>query len=78
MKIVSKDANPKNSVYFLGAQVIESLKSFEGLEIDFFELFREVNKKQRVSMQLYLLTIDWLFILGIVKINTQGELIKCS
>ena len=75
--IVNKNINPERDLYYLGANVIEALNSFTKNEIDYFDLFLSVNKSNKVSLNLYSLVLDWLFILGIIKKGNKGLIIKC-
>ena len=74
--IVSKDTNPERDVYYLGAMIIE-LISDSDREIDFFDLFRKMNESEKVSMSLYSLTLDWLFIIGVIDNSQKGQILRC-
>lgn len=75
--IVNKNTNPERDLYFLGAKVIEIFEQKKKSEFEYFELFSELNKAQSVSINLFSLVLDWLFILGVVKKGKQGLLEKC-
>ena len=75
--IVNKNINPERDLYYLGGKVIEVLNSFTKNEIDYFDLFLSVNKSNTVSLNLYSLVLDWLFILGVIKKGKKGSIIKC-
>ncbi len=75
--IVNKNTNPERDLYYLGGKVIEVLNSFTKNEIDYFDLFHSVNKTNKVSLNLYSLVLDWLFILGVIKKGNKGLIIKC-
>lgn len=75
--IVNKNINPERDLYYLGGKVIEVLNSFNKNEIDYFDLFLSVNKSNKISLNLYSLVLDWLFILGIIKKGNKGLIIKC-
>lgn len=75
--IVNKNTNPERDLYYLGGKVIEVLNSFTKNEIDYFDLFLSVNKSNKVSLNLYSLVLDWLFILGVIKKGNRGLIIKC-
>lgn len=75
--IVNKNINPERDLYYLGGKVIEVLNSFTKKEIDYFDLFLSVNKTNKVSLNLYSLVLDWLFILGVIKKGNKGLIIKC-
>ncbi len=75
--IVSKNTNPERDLYYLGGKVIEVINSFTKNEIDYFDLFHSVNKSDKVSLNLFSLVLDWLFILGVIKKGNKGLIIKC-
>lgn len=75
--IVSYDIKPERDLYFLGGKVIEVLIGFNDEKVDYFELFQRVNLETEISLNLYTLVLDWLFILGVIK-NAENKLIeKC-
>lgn len=75
--IVSKDTNPERDVYYLGAKIIEIMSAYKTKQVDFFEVFHRLNKKECVSISLYSLTIDWLYIAGAVTNAPNGTIEKC-
>lgn len=75
--IINKNINPERDLYYLGGKVIEVLNSFTKNEIDYFDLFLLVNKSNKVTLNLYSLVLDWLFILGVIKKGNKGLIIKC-
>ena len=75
--IVNKNINPERDLYYLGAIVIEVLNSYTKNEIDYFDLFLSVNKSNKVSLNLYSLVLDWLFILEVIKKGNKGLIVKC-
>lgn len=75
--IVNKNTNPERDLYYLGGKVIEVLNSYTKKEIDYFDLFLSINKSNKVSLNLYSLVLDWLFILGVIKKGNKGLIIKC-
>ncbi|MCF8371417.1 MAG: hypothetical protein K9H64_07330 [Bacteroidales bacterium] len=75
--IVSGDIKPDRDLYFLGSKVIEVLIDSNDKKVDYFELFQKVNSEIEISLNLYTLVLDWLFIIGVIK-NAENRLIeKC-
>ena len=72
--IVNKDSNPEKEVYYLGGLLIEVLSESADIKTDFFQAFQVLNKKVKVSMGLFTLTVDWLFLLDVVK--SDGKYIE--
>jgi hypothetical protein len=67
--IVNKNINPERDLYYLGGKVIEVLNSFNQKEVDYFDLFLSVNKLDKITLNLYSLVLDWLFILQVVEFH---------
>lgn len=74
--ILGRDINPQNNVYQIGARIIEVLKSSNHEFFDFLDLYNRLNDYEKVSFNLFTLSLDWLFLLGIVD-NQNGKLVKC-
>ena len=74
--ILGKDIHPQRKIYYLGAIVIEILKSTDSKGDDFFSLYQQVSKKEKISMNLFALTLDWLFVLELIE-NKRGLIHKC-
>ncbi len=75
--IINKNINPERDLYYLGGKVIESLNLFNQPQVDYFELFLSVKKTNKISINLYSLVLDWLFILGVIKKGKKGLIEKC-
>lgn len=75
--IVNADIKPDRDLYFLGSQVIEVLIDTANKKVDYFELYQKVNYKTEISLNLFILVLDWLFIIGVIK-NAENRMIeKC-
>ncbi|WP_373285333.1 ABC-three component system middle component 6 [Hymenobacter qilianensis] len=75
--LLPKDTNPKNSIYFYGAIVCNKLEEVKEGEIDFLDLFTKSREESEISLQSFVLTLDWLFILGLIKLDKFGLIKKC-
>lgn len=75
--IINKNINPERDLYYLGGKVIEVLNMFDEQEIDYFELYINLNKVNKISINLYSLVLDWLFILGVIKKGNKSVIVKC-
>lgn len=74
--IAGKDVHPKRKIYFLGAQIIKILKSYSLKNVDSFTVFHELNKQEVVSFNLFIFSLDWLFIIGAISYN-NNKIEKC-
>ena len=70
--LLPKDIHPKDSLYYNGGFIIDALKGFD--EIDLIDLFYETKKKVEMSISIFVLSLDWLYLAGIVELNPKGKL----
>ncbi|SKB28853.1 ABC-three component system middle component 6 [Malaciobacter marinus] len=75
--IVSKDINPERDFYYLGAKTIKVLASINDKDIDFFKVYSELNKSENISINLFALTLDWLYLIGAIDKPRKGNIVKC-
>jgi len=74
--LLPDNIHPENSVYYNSAFVIQSLKQGSGHEI--LELYQEVKSRKEMSFSLFVLCLDWLFLLEVANMNAKGEIELCS
>lgn len=75
--IVNKDINPKRDVYYLGAKTIEILSAEKNKVVDFFDVFQKLNASEHISINLFILTLDWLYLIGSIEELQKGKIVKC-
>lgn len=67
---------PKKSLYVIGACLIEKLR--ETTEPFYAaELFESYEEELSVSFPQFLLTLDWLFMAGLISLSDDGRMQKC-
>ena len=74
--IVDTDTNPKNQIYYIGGLILNILKQQEEKNFSYIEVFERLNEVQKVSINIYTLSLDWLYLLGTITYNEEG-LLKC-
>ena len=77
--IVDRDTRPDKSIYFLGGKTIETMRDSQFGVLSPLELYSGVNDilENKISFDYFLLTLDWLFVLGLVETNENGDIVKC-
>lgn len=75
--IINKQRNPERDLYYLGGKLIEVISDSNKREYDYFDLFNDFNKSNKVSLNLFSLTLDWLFVIGAIKKSNKGKIEKC-
>jgi hypothetical protein len=75
--LLPKDINPTNTVYFNGALALRVLEENKQKKFDFLDLYSNIKKMKEISLQSFVLSLDWLFILGSIKLDSNGKIEKC-
>ncbi len=76
--ILPRDIKPEDSLYFIGGNLLKTIKKLNAKEFDLLDLYQDhTNEKNECSFNQYLLAIDWLYLLNLVSVNEKGQLEKC-
>lgn len=75
--IINRDINPERSLYYIGSLVLDQLNKSSSDSIDFLDLYKILKTSKDISMNLYTLSLDWLYLSGIIEMN-KGNIVKCS
>lgn len=68
--------HPEQSIYFNGAFVLKSLQ--ENPSSDWLDLFQQVRSMREMSMPIFVLCLDWLYLLGVAQMDDQGRVVLCT
>lgn len=74
--LLPDNIHPENTLLYNGALVLKALKSME--EATPLQLFVEARQGNSMSMPLFVLSLDWLYLANCVQCNEQGKLSLCS
>ncbi len=74
--LLPDNIHPENSIYYNGAFVFQVIKEKERAHI--LDLYADVKIKKEMSMSIFVLCLDWLYLLDVVMINNRGEIELCS
>lgn len=74
--ILNRDSKPDEQIYYLGGLTIEKLKLLNSDKIDFLDLYSQINKDHKITLNKFILVIDWLYLLGVIAKGKEG-LVKC-
>jgi hypothetical protein len=73
--LLPDNIHPENSIYYNGAIVLEVLKKRRSFS--FLDLYREVKELSNMSFPVYVLSLDWLYLIDIAKLK-NGKIELCS
>lgn len=73
--LVPDNIHPEQTIYFNSAYVLKTLQK-QGIA-DFFDLYEKTVALQKMSMPVFVLCLDWLFLLNLVELNQDGMVKLC-
>ena len=74
--LLPDNIHPENSIYYNGAFVIDSLK--QNQRFNLLDLYQEVKSKKPMSFSVFILCLDWLYLIDVARINNLGDIELCS
>lgn len=75
--IIDNNINPERDLYYLGGVLIDILSKRKNNEFDYLDLYESFNQRKDITINLYSLTLDWLFVLGVITKSENGKIKKC-
>jgi len=73
--LVPDNIHPNQTIYFNGAFVLKSLQ--ENPVMDMLDLYIHTTHEQEMSMPVFVLSLDWLYLLNLIKLNDSGKVELC-
>jgi hypothetical protein len=74
--LLPDNIQPEQTIYFNGAYVLKALQEHNGKVL--LDLFVETQRYQSMTMPVFVLCLDWLFLLDVILLNKQGRIELCS
>lgn len=75
--ILLSTKQPQNSVYYLGSVLLGIMTTNTKNNLGIYDYFELINEIQPLTMNRFLLVLDWLFMLGKIKSDSDKGLILC-
>jgi hypothetical protein len=74
--LLPDNVHPENTVYFNGAYVLQALQQ-KPLQT-YLELYQNVKVLKNMAYSMFILCLDWLFLIDAAQMNSQGGVELCS
>ena len=68
--------HPKYSVYYTGALLLKKLQQTGTMSVA--DLYVAAKAEHDMSFKLYMLSLDWLYLINVAQINNEGDIVLCS
>jgi hypothetical protein len=73
--LLPDNINPELCVYYNGAIMIKSLKETNNQSL--LGLYKKVKTDVDMSFSMFLLCLDWLFLINVAVVDKSGSVILC-
>ena len=74
--LIPDNIHPEQTIYFNGAFVLRELQ--EHHIMDMLDLYIQTTTKREMSMPVFVLCLDWLFLINLITLNDNGMVNLCS
>ncbi len=73
--LLPDNIRPELSIYYNGSVILKELETKSEQKI--LELYYNVKKSNDMSFSLFVLSLDWLYLIQLVQISEEGVVRKC-
>ncbi len=73
--LLPNNVHPELSIYYNGALIIDELRENNLQTIS--NLYYKMRKKTEMSFPVFILCLDWLYLINIAEINGKGKVELC-
>ena len=74
--LVPDNIHPEQTIYFNGAFVLKIIQ--ERRVMDMLDLYVQTTSERDMTMPVFVLCLDWLFLLDLITFNDIGKVELCS
>lgn len=74
--LLPDNIHPEQTVYFNGAYVLSAIQKNRAMDI--LDLYAQTIAEQKMSMPVFILCLDWLFLIDLITLNDNGMVELCS
>lgn len=74
--LLPDNIHPELSIYYNGSIVLGELKT--AAKQSFFDLYQRVKKVNDMSFPTFILSLDWLYLIDLAKVDENGWVELCS
>lgn len=73
--MITIDTDPIANPIYLGGIILKFFQSSDSRKIAISNLYNYVNSVVEISFDLYIITLDWLYVVGLIEMDEEGEII---
>lgn len=76
--MITIDSDPKANPVYIGSVVLRLFQSNDSMVIEISRLYDLVNAVFELSFELFLYSLDWLFIIGAIELDGNGGVVYAA
>ncbi|NHB92129.1 ABC-three component system middle component 6 [Photorhabdus cinerea] len=73
--MITIDTDPKVNLIYLGGYIIKLFQNSDTRRFEVSTLYDYVNDSIELSFELFLYSLDWLFVIDIIELDENGDVI---
>ncbi len=74
--LLPDNIHPEDTIYYNGSFVLKALT--KNPKSDMLDLYLQTAELKKMTMQVFMLCLDWLYLLDILKLDKQGKVELCT
>ena len=74
--LLPDNIHPEHSIYYNGAIVLQLLQKQNKQNL--LDLFQNVKQERNMTFPVFILCLDWLFLLDVAVLGADGDVELCS
>jgi len=75
--LILTERNPETSLYYLGSEILRIL-SEQDSDLYLSEIYKLISKKNIIGLNRVILSLDWLYMIGLVEESKEGKITLCT
>lgn len=72
--MITIDSDPKLNPINIGAFILSRMAEYDYTEIEIEHLFEDVRAEFYASYDVFVYTLDWLFVAGAIRLSEKGNI----
>ena len=74
--LIPDNIHPEQTIYFNGALVLKVIQTHHAMNM--VDLYLKTILEKDMSMPIFMLCLDWLFLLDLIRFDNHGRVKLCS
>lgn len=74
--LLPENMQPEVSIYYNGAMVLKELQN--SISNSVIDIYQVVKEKYEMSFPIFLLSLDWLYLIDVAVMDEKGDIKLCS